>query len=101
MARPGQPDIDDTRLLKAVEHGDTVQDQCRPQHPKRFEDQEQLGRKYRVDHKETVGDACKHLRPRERHKQPVAFKLRQGFNRRQTKWPQIEYPPQCSPRQTG
>lgn len=76
IARTRKPDIDDPWLLEAIERSCAVQDQCRHQHPKRLEDEEQFGCQNRVDDEEAVSDAGKHLRTRQRHEQPVTFKLR-------------------------
>lgn len=64
MPRPGQPDIDDARFFQAIERSNAMQNQRGDKHPKRFEDQEQLGCQHGIDDKKAIGNAYKHLWPR-------------------------------------
>src|SRR5690349_17382305 len=70
-----EPDIEEARLAETGEIAARMNDERRQQHPRRLEEQEELGRHYAVDDKIAVGDAREHLRARERRKQSVAIEL--------------------------
>ena len=61
--------------MQARQHANAMSDKCNKQNPPSLEDQKQLNRYNRIDHKEGVGNACKNLWPCEGHKECITLKF--------------------------
>ena len=69
----GQPEVEETGFAQAREYAHAMNDQRKRNHPRRTEDQKQLGCDRGVGDEPGVGDAREHLRARQRHKYGVTF----------------------------
>lgn len=68
-----QPQVEEAGLAHAQDDADEVDHDCRSDHPRAAENEEQLGRDHRIGSEVAIGHAGEHLRSCEGDEKLVAF----------------------------